>query len=124
MGRHATRPVLPPGSRWTVLRRGNPPPDYTGRHSYWLCRCKCGTEAHVNGGNLTTGMSLSCGCLVSENVTASNAVRPRQSRGAALPAAREYVAAGRPKGMLAALAERYGVSASAICHAARRARLG
>jgi hypothetical protein len=107
--------------RWKVLRRGDPPPEYTGRHAYWLCRCrKCGVEVSVNGGNLTSGVSLSCGCLVSENVAASNRTRPRQSRSAALPAAREYVAAGRPKGMLAALAERDGVSGSAICHAAKR----
>ena len=31
-------------------------------HTYWLCRCKCGTEKWVRAGNLKSGASTSCGC--------------------------------------------------------------
>jgi hypothetical protein len=30
--------------------------------SYWLCRCDCGTTKPVNGSNLRSGASKSCGC--------------------------------------------------------------
>lgn len=29
---------------------------------YWHCRCECGTELEVAGGNLRSGNSTSCGC--------------------------------------------------------------
>lgn len=29
-------------------------------HSYWLCRCDCGTEAEVQGSTLTNGLSEFC----------------------------------------------------------------
>lgn len=51
--------------RWTVL-------GYEGRSSgnrpasLWRCRCDCGKEALVNGGNLRSGQSASCGCLRKE----------------------------------------------------------
>jgi hypothetical protein len=32
------------------------------RHSFFRCRCKCGTERVVLGSNLVTGVSQSCGC--------------------------------------------------------------
>lgn len=33
----------------------------------WLCRCSCGNEIIVESGNLSTGHTLSCGCLVKDN---------------------------------------------------------
>jgi hypothetical protein len=36
-------------------------------HAYWLCRCECGNKTIVDGGNLRSGNSRSCGCLHAEN---------------------------------------------------------
>lgn len=33
------------------------------RDSVWLCRCRCGKEKHIRGGNLKNGHTKSCGCL-------------------------------------------------------------
>lgn len=33
----------------------------------WLCRCDCGKSVVVDGGNLTRGHTMSCGCLRAEN---------------------------------------------------------
>jgi len=35
-------------------------------HLLWLCRCDCGNYKEVNAGSLTTGLTLSCGCLKSK----------------------------------------------------------
>lgn len=42
--------------KWLVLHRvkGN---------NIWMCRCDCGTEKMVHGGNLPNGSSKSCGCV-------------------------------------------------------------
>ena len=29
----------------------------------WLCKCECGNEKTVAGGNLTSGRTKSCGCI-------------------------------------------------------------
>lgn len=44
---------------WEVVERA---PDKGGR-DYWLCRCTCGKEKSVNGYNLRTEKTLSCGCV-------------------------------------------------------------
>lgn len=31
-------------------------------HSWWRCRCECGTERNFNGNTLVTGHTRSCGC--------------------------------------------------------------
>lgn len=41
---------------WTVLSKSKKP-------NYWHCRCRCGTEKDVFRGNLTQGISKSCGCI-------------------------------------------------------------
>jgi hypothetical protein len=53
--------------RWTVIRRWG---SKTYRYEdgsvvvpLWLCRCDCGGEGVVDGGNLKNGHSKSCGCL-------------------------------------------------------------
>ena len=49
--------------RWSVVRRNGTSP---GRATLWLCRCECGTEKTIQGGNLVNGVSTSCGCYHSE----------------------------------------------------------
>lgn len=46
--------------RWTVLRRSER--RQAGRAAFWDCRCDCGTDATVVGGNLASGISTNCGC--------------------------------------------------------------
>lgn len=38
----------------------------------WLCRCDCKKKVVVNGSNLRSGRTKSCGCLKRELVTESN----------------------------------------------------
>jgi hypothetical protein len=45
---------------WTVLLRDSRT-DSRG-NAYWLCRCICGTERVVMGGNLRRRLTTSCGC--------------------------------------------------------------
>ena len=45
---------------WTVMYRVQ---NRNGSKDKWLCRCICGTEHEVIGGNLRFGKSRSCGCL-------------------------------------------------------------
>jgi hypothetical protein len=54
--------------RWTVLGRAN----HNDAHNkpLWVCRCDCGVERLVTGGNLRSGISQSCGCLKSERTRA------------------------------------------------------
>ncbi|MEA3423739.1 MAG: hypothetical protein U9Q80_08115 [Bacillota bacterium] len=33
----------------------------------WLCKCDCGNKAEVSAGNLTSGKTNSCGCLLNES---------------------------------------------------------
>lgn len=43
--------------------------EYAGRragHTYWWCRCDCGNRFAAYSGNLTRGLTASCGCLHSE----------------------------------------------------------
>ncbi len=52
--------VIPPGSvfgRWTVMRFH----DTQNGRRYW-CKCECGFEKVVHGGELRLGRSTSCGC--------------------------------------------------------------
>lgn len=30
--------------------------------AHWVCKCSCGSIAHVSSGNLTSGLSTNCGC--------------------------------------------------------------
>lgn len=56
---------LPSGSRWTPI---SGPHWNKHRQRYYRCRCACGTEKDVPAYNLTTGASLSCGCLRREKL--------------------------------------------------------
>ena len=46
--------------RWEVLKAYS---CIINKHSYSLCKCKCGTVKEVLNYNLTHGISRSCGCL-------------------------------------------------------------
>ncbi len=46
----------------TVIGIG--PKNPSGNIKY-LCRCKCGTEKHINSGSLRRGCTTSCGCQIS-----------------------------------------------------------
>lgn len=53
-----------PFGKWTVLRQAEPR-RYGKRGSlrrYWFCQCACGTFREIDGGNLTSGHTESCGC--------------------------------------------------------------
>ena len=50
--------------RWTVLGRGQNINNKPG----WNCRCVCGIERTVRGGDLRTNKSVSCGCYFKECV--------------------------------------------------------
>ena len=47
----------------TVIKRTE---DYVGKNGYrspkWLCKCDCGNEVSVQGGNLRNGVVKHCGC--------------------------------------------------------------
>ena len=49
--------------RLTVLRRSETRP----RH--WVCRCSCGNEKEIFSGNLTRGLTKSCGCYNIESIS-------------------------------------------------------
>ena len=54
-----------PYGRWTVLRFI----ERRDHHSYWLCRCACGTEKGITANSLRMGGTLSCGCLHQDVMT-------------------------------------------------------
>lgn len=55
---------------WTVLRKDDTHPG--SRNSFWICRCKCGTEKPVMRFTLINGASQSCGCKPSEKLKGIN----------------------------------------------------
>ena len=52
--------------RWTVVERSN---GTFGQNIRWLCRCDCGTERNVVGGDLRSGKSICCGCVKKHGYT-------------------------------------------------------
>lgn len=48
---------------------------YRTAHATWQCRCQCGTMVVVIAGNLKSGQTKSCGCLIA----AANKARRRHS---------------------------------------------
>jgi len=62
--------------RWTVvatgLRNG-------GKRASW-CICECGNETAVNNASLSSGKSLSCGCLRAEKLRWRSTPDPRKSK--------------------------------------------
>jgi len=52
--------------RWSVVKFAYA----KGNAAYWDCKCECGAEKAVFGGDLKRGMSTSCGCLAREKQAA------------------------------------------------------
>ena len=52
--------------RLTVVERGE---NNSTNHVRWICRCVCGNIRLVNGWDLKSGKTTSCGCLRSERVS-------------------------------------------------------
>ena len=52
-------------NRWTVLARDG----HIGRKVAWLVQCDCGTQKKINAHTLTSGRSMSCGCLKAEKTS-------------------------------------------------------
>lgn len=46
---------------WIVLKRVPKPENLKSRAAYWLCRCSCGVEKVISGGDLRQGKTKSCG---------------------------------------------------------------
>jgi len=46
-------------SRWTVISFAG----IKNSHTYWNCICVCGTIKIINGDNIKSGKSRSCGCM-------------------------------------------------------------
>jgi len=40
--------------------------------AYWVCKCDCGNETLVSGGNLRHKITESCGCILKEMFSGSN----------------------------------------------------
>lgn len=55
-------------NRWSVESYAK----YWHERHYWNCVCKCGNTALVSTGNLRSGTSKSCGCLMRELASSSN----------------------------------------------------
>lgn len=52
--------------RWTVLQIAE---IRKGWHKVWLCKCECGVTQHVLQSNLRRGLTKSCGCFKSEQLS-------------------------------------------------------
>ena len=59
--------------RWTVIKRIYP---NKGEQTMYLCKCECGTERIVQGGNLRGGTTKSCGCLKKELASKQSILNP------------------------------------------------
>ena len=53
--------------RWTVLEKRSKD---GSKLAHWWCRCDCGSEVLVQGGNLRAGRTKSCGCYDREVASA------------------------------------------------------
>ena len=51
--------------RLTVIRKAENPSE---AHIKWLCECECGNFITTRGTNLRSGITKSCGCLVSDKI--------------------------------------------------------
>lgn len=68
------------------IRNSKPRIDLTGQHfgrwtamyyvkpGKWHCKCECGKEKDVEGRNLRSGKTLSCGCLQKEQTSKANSI--------------------------------------------------
>ena len=60
-------------TRLTVIKRAEDHVQPNGRHRVqWLCKCDCGNEVIVDGDNLRTSHTKSCGCYNAESSSKRN----------------------------------------------------
>lgn len=90
--------------------------------SEWYCRCDCGTRRVVSGGNLTRGLTLSCGCLRRELLAESKKGNEYNHKHGHAPAGRsspEYRAWAKMKDRCgnpnSAEYKNYGARGIAVC---------
>lgn len=57
--------------KWTVLYECA---ERKNHNIYWHCKCDCGAERDVRGGDLRFGSSTSCGCIQKEKVALQNSL--------------------------------------------------
>jgi hypothetical protein len=67
--------------RWAVLARHPQELRCDSRHILWECRCDCGAERVVRGGDLRSGHSTSCGCRSRELFVERNTKHGHARRG-------------------------------------------
>lgn len=53
--------------RLTVIKKISKPEYYKKNTTFWQCKCDCGNICEVDGSNLRTGNTQSCGCLKRQN---------------------------------------------------------
>lgn len=52
--------------RLVAIKRVPKPEHIKSRVAFWLFKCDCGNEVVLNGSNVRSGNTTSCGCLHSE----------------------------------------------------------
>lgn len=57
------------GEKYGMLTVIAQAPSTDGGQRRWICRCDCGTEKIVMGGNLKRGSTISCGCKNRKDLT-------------------------------------------------------
>ena len=57
--------------RWTLTDRATSDPNH--RHTRWSCLCDCGATRTVFSSSLKRGISVSCGCFRSEQLSKNRA---------------------------------------------------
>jgi hypothetical protein len=76
-----TKPVAMAGRKFNRLTVVEKAPNSPSGHIMWLCRCDCGNETVVQGGNLRSGHTQSCGCLSIESTRKAKTTHGHASRG-------------------------------------------
>jgi len=69
-----------------------------GHYLMWQCKCDCGNEVIVEGKRLRDGSKRSCGCLISESITAAHAQDITGQRFGRLVAIKPIIGAKYPNG--------------------------
>jgi hypothetical protein len=73
--------------RLSVLERSG---TTRGGQILWLCRCDCGKQVIVQGGDLRKGATRSCGCLRSESTIKNSLIHGNATRGKMSPEYRSW----------------------------------
>jgi hypothetical protein len=70
------------GNRYGILtvieRQKRPAVAQWGRNARWICRCDCGEETVVDGGDLRSRKTMSCGCVRRRRFDEARAAKARE----------------------------------------------